>query len=495
MTMQHQRRVLAMRPGMAGYEPLLRPGAVRRAPGLIPRGAPLFHLFLKSVPYVWCLGILTPLAALMLIRMAAERWPRGMLINLVVFSWFAIGASQFVAAFLNGIALDNIGKGLASCLGFGVTGWIFGGLAIAVGAAHGLGGARSVRATTWLGGYILILATIAAVARMAGLHALYLAPTPAQLFLPKSPSVQFYASTLVFQTEETLGEASTRLILFFPWATGLGLGGLAIAFISTLERDFRWRLIGFAGGAVGVVFSWSRIAIATLVGVGAILAFFRLPRLWRLAVAGLLLVMLFVLALDGINPFAQVSDARSVANQARAGSSLARDLIYQKSWEAFLQSPIIGYGWVGESVHRIETLPIGSHSTIYGLLYTGGLPTFLAFAVAMLITFVAILWRVLTCDSGASSRRNELLVGLGLVLCLAAYCPYEALYNLTLPCLFLFTWIGGCLDVRRHSGGVFALSPRDNGRAAPWRVLSLKASARSGLALAPHSLHDEEITQ
>jgi hypothetical protein len=38
-----------------------------------------------------------------------------------------------------------------------------------------------------------------------------------------------------------------------------------------------------------------------------------------------------------------------------------------------------------------------------------------------------------------------MLVGLGLALSLATFCRYETLSNLTLPCLFLFTWIGACL--------------------------------------------------
>jgi hypothetical protein len=384
----------------------------------------------------------------MLIKLAVERWPQGLLINLVVWSWCSIGLLQAMAAILNGIAIGNIGEGLANSVGFGVVGWLFGGLAIAAGATHNLNDARSVRSITWVGGFIVILAIIAALARLAGRHELYIWPTPASLLLPSSPSITFYTAALVFQTEETLGEATTRLVLFFPWAPALGLGGLAIAFISMLEPNRWWRLVGCSGGVIGVVFSWSRIAIASLIVVGAGLAFVRLPPLWKFVVIGAALAGLFALPFYGIDPLEQLSQIPDRINGARAGSSMARELIYQKSWEGFLQSPIIGYGWIGESVHRKEMLPIGSHSTIYGLLYTGGIPTLAAFIMAMSLTFSALVWRFTTVCAGGP-RQTRILVGLGLVLCLTTYCRYEALFNLTLPCLFLFAWIGACIGTTK----------------------------------------------
>ncbi len=458
-----------------------------RSPGRrIPQGPHLFHLFLKYVPLLWVLGALTPIAALTVVRLAVGRWPRGVLVNLVVCSWFAIGASQAMATLLNGLEIGSPAKGVANSFGFGVSGWILGGLAIAAGAGHRLCGQRTIRATTWLGGYILILSAVAAVARLAGMHALSISPTLVSLFLPPSPSVNFYASALLFQTEETLGEATTRLVLFFPWTTGLGLGGLAIAFISTLDRDYRWRAIGFAGGAVGVVFSWSRIAIATMIGVGALLLFFRLPKLCRLAVVGMLLLSLFGLALDGINPFLEITRARDTANQARAGSSMARDLIYQKSWEGFLQSPVIGHGWIGESVHRIESLPIGSHSTIYGLLYTGGLPTASTFVLAMLLTLGAVLCRLPASYRRGYMARNKILVAIALTFCLATYCPYEALYNLTLPCVFLFTWIGACIGNQNDVPEPLQKSPSTPAPAPVIRALGPVPAPRNRSAFHRH---------
>ncbi|SFK51658.1 O-antigen ligase family protein [Methylocapsa palsarum] len=408
------------------------------------RGATMFDAFLRGIPVLWGLGVLTPAGALMLGKLAYERWPRGALVNLVVYSWIAIGVSAACAAILNGIAIDDFAKGFGNAFGFGVFGWVFGALAIAAGAAHRLDDARTIRAMTMVGGYIIILGAIAAVARAFGMRELELWPTPLGLILPSSPSVSFYTVTSVFQSEETLGEASMRLILFFPWTTGLGLGGLAITFISALERDLRRRFVGVGGGLVAVVFSKSRIAIATLVAVGALLVFLKLPLRWRIVVVGLAIVGFFIASINGFDPIETVKLLRDEINGARAGSSLARELIYEKSWEGFLQSPLIGHGWIGESVHKREVLPIGSHSTIYGLAYTGGAPTLAAFFFALAATLAALAWRLRRLAYG-DPRRDRMLVGLGLALCLAIFCRYETLSNLTLPCLFLFTWIGACL--------------------------------------------------
>jgi hypothetical protein len=404
----------------------------------------MFDVFLRGIPVLWGLGVLTPVGAAMLIKLSVERWPRGTLINWVVCSWLAIAALAACAAILNGIAIQDYAKGFGNVFGFGVVGWIFGALAIAAGAAHQLDDPKTVRAMTWVGGYIIILGAIAGIAHMAGMRDLDLWTTPLRMILPMSPSVSFYTATSVFQSEETFGEASTRLILFFPWTTGLGLGALAITFISLLERNLPWRLIGVSGGLIGVLFSSSRIAIASLATVGALLAFLRLSFRWRLAMLGVLIIVYFFATLNGFDAIEKANQLYDAINGARAGSSRARELIYEKSWEGFLRSPIIGHGWIGDSVHPKEMLPIGSHSTIYGLAYTGGLPTLLAFAFALLLTLSALAWRFLRLSSD-DPRRSRALVGVGLALCLAAYCRYETLSNLTLPCLFLFTWIGACL--------------------------------------------------
>jgi O-antigen ligase len=144
--------------------------------------------------------------------------------------------------------------------------------------------------------------------------------------------------------------------------------------------------------------------------------------------------------LFGFGPFGLIDELYGSLNGARAGSSLARDIIVDESWAAFLRSPWIGYGWVGESVHPTEHLPIGSHSTIYGTLYTGGVLVFTTFALAMAVMIALLGWR-LACEKDTQRRKDiEVAMCLALILCISA--RYEALYSLSLPCFFYFAWIG-----------------------------------------------------
>jgi len=66
------------------------------------------------------------------------------------------------------------------------------------------------------------------------------------------------------------------------------------------------------------------------------------------------------------------------------------------------------------------------------------------FVLAMLTTFAAVLLGLYR-QRGDAGAFNNGLVGLCLLLALVLFCPYESLFSLTLPVLYLFTWIGGAI--------------------------------------------------
>lgn len=425
------------------------PATLNKVPTSAITDAGLFASLLTWTPVLWLLGALTLAQAAVVIRLAWRRWPRDRLVNLVVAMWLCVGAAQAMASILNGVRYDLIGLGIRNAGSMTVLGWIFGGLAIAAGAAHGLRDARTVRAVARLGLYVLLLGAVsAAVWQVTHWPSLTIIQTPVALLAPSSDVVRFYASAQFYQQESTFGDALVRLILFFPWTTGLGLGGLGMFIISTLERHLLWRLIGMAGGLVAVVFSWSRIALFCLVFSLALLLVMRMAWRARLLLLSTLAVGLSALPLAGIDPLAEMMQARGAVDAARAGSSLARELIYTRSWEGFLQSPVIGEGWIGPSVHPREELPVGSHSTVYGTLYTGGILTFGTFVLAMALTVAAVLrrlWRT----ARATHEHRCAQVGAALTACLIAYCPVESLFSLTLPCAFVFVFLGATLSPER----------------------------------------------
>ncbi len=407
-------------------------------------GARLFQNFCLYTPILWGLGTLTLCAALMVLRLAWARWPRGVAINTVVCGWLLIAVVQAITSTIHGLSVGHFMAELPNVGSFAVIGWGFGALIIAMGSAHRLASPRTVRMVAWLGLYMLVLSCFAVPLRMAGITPPGLQVTPLGLLLPATNTARFYTSAVLFMPESTFGENTARLILFFPWYTALGLGAVSVVLISTLEKNRMWRFTSMLGGTIATIFSWSRIAIFCLIAVGAFLAFMRLPRGPRVALACTAAVGLFAAMVAGFDPLHAYNSTQSAVDAARSGSNMARELIYSKSWEGFLESPYFGNGLLFPPALRTEPIAIGSHSTIYGLLYTAGAPGLAAFILAMAVTFIALCRRYLTLPRD-SIDRQVVLIAIGLVICLALYCKFEAIYSLTLPCIVLFAWIGAAL--------------------------------------------------
>ncbi len=460
---------LILRPARPTAAPLFRPfGAERTRPPL--DGARLFQNFCFWTPVLWGLGALTICAALMVVRLAGTRWPRGAAINAVVASWLLIAGVQAATSLIHGLAVGHFAGELPNVFSLAVMGWVFGALIIALGSSFRLASPRTIRAVAWLGLYMLVLSAAALLMRTCAIPPPGFQMTPLGLLLPASNFGRFYMSALLYMPEATFGETTARLILFFPWYTALGLGAVSVVFISALDRNWKWRAAGMLGGAVATLFSWSRIAIFCLVIVGGFMLFMRLPRRLRMIAmcAGLAGICAAVMA--GFDPISQADRAQTAVDTVRQGSNMARDLIYKESWAGFLQSPWFGNGLNFPPIRGIPSA-VGSHSTTYGLLFTAGVPGLAAFVLAMMTTLAALGWRYAKLPP-KSPERPAVLVGIGLVVCLALYCKFEAIYSLTLPCIVLFAWIGAALPsplpaaARRHAPDPGVWQGAETGRQA-----------------------------
>ncbi len=407
----------------------------------------LYVLMLLSTIAFWPVGLLTPVQAVVICVLAFARAPSGSMARIVAISWMCIGLSQLAASIVAGVWREQAGTGLGQIMSFGVIGWVMGGLAIWAGAAHGLSHRVVIRAVAILGALVIPLAMLGACGVALGMRTMELSHTLPTMLAPNNISARLYGSVAIYLTEETLGELTTRLILFFPYTTALGLGGIGITLISLLEKDWRIRLAGITGGLIAVVFSWSRLALGAMVLCAIGWIWLKASLKLRLLFVFLALAALFVMSVAGEDWLGSLLSAQDRVDGVRAGSSLARQLIYQKSWEGFLQSPIFGYGWIGPSVHPKEMLPIGSHSTVYGLLYTGGGMAFGAFTIAIAITIIVASIRLMT-EKG--ERRDEMIVMFLLSLTLLFFCKYESLFSITLPCSYIFAFIGGALEPANH---------------------------------------------
>jgi hypothetical protein len=112
------------------------------AQGDTPR---LYRNYLRFTPLLWVGGVLYIASVFMLLALAWKKQPRGGVVRLVIAAWLSIALAQAVCAVLNGVLIGDPGLGLRNVLSFGVVGWAFGALAIAVGAAWQLGRADAAQ--------------------------------------------------------------------------------------------------------------------------------------------------------------------------------------------------------------------------------------------------------------------------------------------------------------------------------------------------------------
>lgn len=411
------------------------PATARAVPR--PRAGDQFLLmYMRWLPLLWLGGAYVLAMLALVLRLAWRRWPTQPAINILFLLWALVAATQAASVLWNwALAGQAIGRLPGALFSITVIGWFFLGLGLAVGHAHDLANRTGVRAVMVLGLWIVLFGVLGhAVALTTGRDDLIVV-TPLRMLAGQSHAADFYTLAMFFKMET----GARRFILFFPWPTALALGGICLLCIATCERDRVWRAIGIGGGLFGVMFSYSRAGYVALLVALCVLVALRMRPFLALAALALAALAGLGMIIANIGPLGLVEQALAKLQQARPGSSMARTLIYEESWRAFLNAPVLGHGWVGPSVHPVEELPIGSHSTFYGVLYTGGLVTFGALALATVGTVGACVTR------GLSSRDPRAIAASAITVAIIVFAYGESLYSLVLPLMFVFLFIGGSL--------------------------------------------------
>lgn len=400
----------------------------------------MFHSYLCYTPILWIFGVLLPVGGLIVLRLLFAR-KRILRMGLTAWLWCVAGLMQAISVVVNGISKDISGGSLLYRLvSSPVTGWVTLGLAIEVGRHYRLNSARLVRAVCILGGYILVLGLATLVfAVTSGLEQLSLR-SPVATFLPDSlPSVKDEFTLRFFLEGHFMGHSVPRLILFYPWSVCLGFAGIAIFFIALQERCFLPRQVGIWGGVVAVVGSMSRAAVVALLISWIVYHFRRAYPVYQVAALTVAIVIGGGFMAMGYQPRSLFSEVNQSIARMREGSTEARDQGYQESWTGFIESPVIGQGWPGGVISEAIPMPIGTHSTFYGVLYTGGVLTFSAVCAAML-------WTLLALFRQSSLRTGEHRSAFAIALALAILCYGEGIYSFSLPTLFAFCWLGAALS-------------------------------------------------
>lgn len=201
---------------------------------------------------------------------------------------------------------------------------------------------------------------------------------------------------------------------------------------------------------MAIVGSESRAAMIALVLAGVLYVWQTWHPRYRWATISLLCVIATPVVFLDVPVMRHVSGFYDLATNLRKGSSEARQMGYDESMRRFLRSPLIGYGWPGEDLSDTIPMPVGSHSTVYGLLYTGGLVTFIPFCIAMLWTITVLFWRARSRDPETSSA-----LAIAFSLCILSY--GEGINSFAIPVLFAFCWMGAAL--RPNNSHAFPARP------------------------------------
>ena len=209
-----------------------------------------------------------------------------------------------------------------------------------------------------------------------------------------------------------------RWFFFTPWAPAAGLVSCLFAIICYEERHRTWRLLGILGCVVICVASQSRAGLAIMFIVLPILFIYRDINF------GVLLIMFGIIvvlvALPGYTLIESTLDVLHNVKNSRPDSTRVRSTLAEIAIQRWQQeAPIWGHGIVEPGAKIVEHMPIGTHHSWYGLLFTKGIVGAAALAAPLMLTLIYL---------AIVSIRNSLAIpALGITIVLSIYSFFENL--------------------------------------------------------------------
>ncbi len=421
-------------------------GAVDRPFSVGPRAlentfAARFNFVLRYTPALWLGGLLALCTPMLVIYtfLRARCWKE--CLDPAIAGWFLIAVTQAISTVINWAETsEGTGNLIYRFFSAPISGWIFLGMLLAIGKHLRFDEAGFARSASILGLCVLCLgAPILAAGVLLNITDLEWL-TPIGHLIPSSlPSAQFAFTAQFLLSDDFVGRTMPRLVLFYPWPTCLGLAGAAILFICLPRERSSLNWLGLCGGLFALLASTSRAAmVGTMIAVVAYVLLKQTAGRRPYILLGLITIIslcLYLPILFGTDPSALATELEGSVSGLRQESSSARQSLYNETLTQSLQQPYIGHGWQGDILEDTIPLPIGSHSTIYGLLYTGGALTLLPFVVTTLIV-------------GARLLRNAVVGGerehtaLCIYIVLITMCYGECIYSFSIPVFFAFLGIG-----------------------------------------------------
>ncbi len=185
------------------------------------------------------------------------------------------------------------------------------------------------------------------------------------------------------------GVDNVRLFLFTPWCPALGLVSNVYFFMVLQESNKIWRYIGIVGAIAMNIVSLSRAALVTLPIV--LILIWVLKNFSRPTVQITAGIVSFIAGIFSTPITNGATEFVDTFYSSRADSSRVRAALQRIGIEAWKEAPIWGHGTQKPGPPVLANLPIGSHHTWVGLLYTKGLVGFIALLLPVLCSFIDLL--------------------------------------------------------------------------------------------------------
>jgi hypothetical protein len=214
-----------------------------------------------------------------------------------------------------------------------------------------------------------------------------------------------------------------RMSLFTPWAPALGLVANIYFFLAYHESNRAWKWIGMTGAVVMIVVSVSRSALICL-PITLILTWFfvHFSRPIVQITFGLVSFITGIFATQLLNLLTTI---QANFTSARPSSSRVRNTLGEIGmYRWWNEAPVWGHGIQDNPGPKlVEGMPIGSHHTWIGLLFTNGIMGFIALVIPFVWSFIDLLLK--------AHKSKTAQAGLSVILVLFIFSFAENIEGLT----------------------------------------------------------------
>lgn len=349
----------------------------------------------------------------------------------LVWLWIVGGLIMLIALLIAHSNWDlGLMKTIKSSIGW-AKGWALMPLFLLLGAVVNVKPALIIRAVCVVSFHSLIFAVLTFSLYVVGLQGdLFISP----LQVVGGPGPDFFAVSLYGLNPETnIG----RWRFFAPWAPAAGFMSCLFLIFCLQEKNKFWRNWGVIGSLVMCLLAQSRAGWVIFIMLIPLMLFsgkFKKP-LWLIA-CGILMPTILMVGeplIEWINNY-YLDLKASRPNSTRVRSTL--EVLALQRWES--EAPIWGHGIVERGPKIVESMPIGSHHTWYGLLFVKGLVGLFALAVPLLFTCIYLFWQ-----SQESQMARSALCMIIVFICYSFFENLEILAYIYWPAIL---WIGIALN-------------------------------------------------